>query len=413
MSKVKELILREFGDHGADTLDRYFTQLEYTAYWCIRMLRPSEEIEEVIPEAVEDLVIRRVKKTELHQVKTRDESRGPWTLAEVFPILCQQYHRRTAFAPPHSFFFVSNRMSDNLTRRSKEPGTLYRLKLLLELFHANQQSALDVPEFDRFRENLVPRIQSYIKTKYKKDIAKGRAKEIEEQDAVECLRGTRIDTDSVILQNTTANNISELGAALELHNPGGPSYSFTQLEDIYGRLLLLIAGKIRKGTSIVDRAISPEDVLECRESTSTSAGDGFPDLLLVQGRTVLEKKIKLGGFDTTEVSTIYRQKARAQRFIREVATLRSTEDLQGLTESLLDLHFQCRDTVCRRHGIAQSPGPAILAELRPMLASLPQRYFSERDDIDDKLCLGLLWVETERCAAWWHQFGSPSHHGIP
>ena len=32
MLEVKEFVLREFGDHGAETLGRYFVQLEYTAY---------------------------------------------------------------------------------------------------------------------------------------------------------------------------------------------------------------------------------------------------------------------------------------------------------------------------------------------------------------------------------------------
>jgi len=39
MIRIKEQVLREFGDHGADTLERYFAQIEYTAFWCIRMLR--------------------------------------------------------------------------------------------------------------------------------------------------------------------------------------------------------------------------------------------------------------------------------------------------------------------------------------------------------------------------------------
>src|SRR5438105_1585594 len=95
--KIKAQVLRDFGDTGADTLERYFAQIEYTAYWCIRMLLPAESIACVIPEGVEDLVIGRNAVTELHQVKTRDESQGPWSTADVIPILCQQYHRRKAF----------------------------------------------------------------------------------------------------------------------------------------------------------------------------------------------------------------------------------------------------------------------------------------------------------------------------
>jgi hypothetical protein len=89
---INQQVLREFGDIGADTLRRYAAQIEYTAFWCIRMLPESEAIEAVIPEAVEDVLVIRANQHELHQVKTRDESRGPWTLAEVLPILCAQYH---------------------------------------------------------------------------------------------------------------------------------------------------------------------------------------------------------------------------------------------------------------------------------------------------------------------------------
>src|SRR5574341_2612377 len=98
MIRIKEQVLREFDDHGADTLERYFAQIEYTAFWCIRMLRDGEEIEAVIPEGVEDVVVIRRGIHELHQVKTRDESQGPWTSVQVLPILCQQYKRRNAFS---------------------------------------------------------------------------------------------------------------------------------------------------------------------------------------------------------------------------------------------------------------------------------------------------------------------------
>ena len=59
MISIKQQVLREFGDHGADTLKRYFAQIEYTAYWCIRMLRDAEGIDAVIPEGVDDVLLIR------------------------------------------------------------------------------------------------------------------------------------------------------------------------------------------------------------------------------------------------------------------------------------------------------------------------------------------------------------------
>src|SRR4051812_8054980 len=114
MSFVKEHVLRTFGDDGATTTARYYAQFEYAAFWCIRMLSRNEGIVAVIPEGVEDVVVVRHDGTgnsyELHQVKTRDESQGPWNTADVLPILCKAYNHRHAFAGRVKFCFVSIQM---------------------------------------------------------------------------------------------------------------------------------------------------------------------------------------------------------------------------------------------------------------------------------------------------------------
>jgi len=169
MTSIKDQVLREFGDQGADTLERYFAQIEYTTLWCIRMLRDAEKISVVIPEGVEDVVVVRQDVYELHQVKTRDESQGPWTTAEVLPILCQQYHRRKAFPGECRYYFVSDQMADTKTRLREDPpafGPLYRLKLLLEIEHDGQTHSPDEKEklklFERIlavcRRNKVDRV---------------------------------------------------------------------------------------------------------------------------------------------------------------------------------------------------------------------------------------------------------------
>src|SRR5438270_415094 len=108
MIGIKELFLREFGDQGAETLERYFAQIEYTAYWCIRMLYDHEGIDAIIPEGYEDVVVVRRGVFELHQIKTRQQSVGPWSMSEVLAVLCQQYHRRSLFPSDCLFHFVSN-----------------------------------------------------------------------------------------------------------------------------------------------------------------------------------------------------------------------------------------------------------------------------------------------------------------
>jgi hypothetical protein len=94
---LRQKVFKEFGDQGADTLDRYTTQIECSASLCIRMLNAKEGIGWVIPEGGDDVVVVRSGVYELHQVKTKDESQGTWTTAEVLPILCGQYDRRKIY----------------------------------------------------------------------------------------------------------------------------------------------------------------------------------------------------------------------------------------------------------------------------------------------------------------------------
>ncbi len=83
MNRVTEAVLRRFGDDGAEMFARYFAQIEYTAFWCSRMLDPKEQISIVVPDTIDDVLIMRGNTVELHQVKTRAETQPPWTTAEV------------------------------------------------------------------------------------------------------------------------------------------------------------------------------------------------------------------------------------------------------------------------------------------------------------------------------------------
>jgi hypothetical protein len=179
MTKIKAQILREFGDHGADTLERYFAQVEYTGYWCIRMLLRTERIIAVIPEGVEDVVVIRGHVHELHQVKTRDEGQGPWTTAEVLPILCKQYYHCTAFDEPCQFHFVSDQMADakTLHTRADSLGALWRLKRLLDLKADGQTlKTSEDEELEQLEQRLLPKICEFLLQKHdhKIDLATAR-----------------------------------------------------------------------------------------------------------------------------------------------------------------------------------------------------------------------------------------------
>lgn len=399
MTSIKQQVLRDFGDHGADTLRRYFTQIEYTAYWCIRMLHAAEGIDAVIPEGVEDLVIVRRGVNELRQVKTRDESQGPWTMADVLPVFCQQYHRRKAFQDPCHFHFVSDQAADNKTSLERSFGRLFRLKALLEIEHDGQTlKDEEKQELEELEKILIPKIRDTLRAKH--------GDEVDEATALALLHDTWVETDSQTMRNITDQNLAELEEALSESLPGTPALTMSELKEIYGRLIILIARRIIDGTSLEARRIERDDVLGCR-TAPYAATSGYPDLSAVPGKCALDKKVRLGGFDPTELPGMHKQKALAEWTVRKLKSLGLQEILERLTTAIVDLQGVCRNKVCRHQGINDKPGPLILDMLRPELPCLAAHYFPDTDDVDEQFCLGVLWGETDRCMAWWHGLDSP------
>lgn len=394
MSRIKEQTLRELGDQGADTLERYFAQVEYTAYWCIRMLIDAEGIRAVIPEGGEDIVVFQQGIYKLYQIKTRDESQNPWTTAEVLPILCKQYQARKIFSGKCRFYFVSDRTADTKTALGKKSyGALYRLKFLLDLRqHGQILNVEQKKEIDQIESILIPAIQKKLKAKNNEIINDFEVRLL--------LENTCIETDNRILRNP--KNELELESALLQALPGIQNYTVPQLKEIYDRLILLIVRKIISGSSIEDRLIEREDILNCRVS-SNSGYEARLDLDRFPGNSLLEKKALLGGFDPTEISRFRRQKLLAERTIRRLKNFDLNEELEHLTIAILDHHGECRHKVCREQGISSKPGPKILSAIRNDLPEIARKHASKLGrDIDDQFCLGVLWKETNECSAWWH-----------
>jgi hypothetical protein len=150
------------------------------------------------------------------------------------------------------------------------------------------------------------------------------------------------------------------------------------------------------------RRVRYEDVLNCRTTTHTP-GEGFPNLDLVPGRTLLDKKAWLGGFDPTELPVFHKQKELAEWPMRRLQSLGLVGDLRRLTTAILDLQRHCRHKVCREQGINRKPGPKILSMLHPELSSLAAKYFPESGEVDEQFCQGVLWQETDLCSVWWHE----------
>jgi hypothetical protein len=401
MLTLLQKVLKEFGDQGADTLDRFLTQIEYTASLCIAMLNPKEGIDCVIPEGGDDVVVVRLGVYEFRQVKTKDESQGHWTTADVLPILCSQYYRRKIYpAADCQYHFVSEQMADAKTAlRPGAYGALYSLKNLLEAEHNYgilEQDEIDLLE--QLEAVILPRIQEILHDKYNEDVSIDEAREL--------LHKTWIETDHPTLRRPF--NVEVLETALEEACPSPSQFSTTQLRDIYDRLLLLIIRKIIRGKTPEERKIRAADVLNCR-TEECALGDVLPDLSAVPGRTLLDKKAFLGGFDPTELPLFSRQKLNALGTERELQTLRA-KNLDKLRLALLDHQRKCRHMVCRDMGVVDKPGPQILAMVEPELENIAATYFPGVTEVDAQFCKGLLWDETNLCQAWWHNFNIGGGH---
>lgn len=393
MLRLKEKILRELGDQGADTLRRYFAQIQYTVYLCIQMLRDEEEIKAVAPEAIEDIVVIRKGCSEFHQVKTRNESVGSWTFSEVLPILCKQYANRRNF-PNCSFHFVSNQIADRKEQR-QYGGSLYNLKYLLDIKHNGDAfTDKELKNFEEIKNALVPLIQ--------REMAKEYSEMIDDDTAVDLLCRTTIDTECPKLYNP--GNVEELNFVLERLYPG-ISHTVRQVSHICDNLILLVIRKIIETDHIQQRFINHVDVLACRNASVISNSIEGLDLNALPGKTVLEKKTLFGGFDFSELPLLHKQKALAEYFKRYQSNIGRSQDIEQLIVDLLDSQWECRDVICRVNNVQNNPGPRILAMLRPKLNSIMQNTAFGKG-VNNSLCLGLLWGETDNCYAYWHSLKS-------
>jgi hypothetical protein len=395
MGAIKEQVLREFGDEGADTLRRYFIQIEYTVLWCIRMLNKTEQIDAVIPEGIDDVAIVRGKSIELHQIKTRTESQGVWLFGDILETLSKQYFRRKAFPEYECFFhFVSDGLADNRKSNAKSPeypSNLYYFKQLLEILHDGQSfNSSEKSIFEELISCLVPRIQGFLRTKFNDDVDEKLAKDL--------IYKTWIDTNSIELNRDI---LSELHYALNSDPLSQAQYTTQQLQKIHDQILLLVLRKILCTSSLTERSITKDDVLLCRTS---SLPIGNINLDKLPGESNLEKKAYLGGFDVSEIPVFDRQRKQADWTSRRLQVLGVDYELARLTTALLDLQSNSRHGICRKQGISEKPGPQILSVVREGIPDIRKQIFPNHPEVDDQFCLGILWNQTNECVAWWHAF---------
>lgn len=391
--RAKELVLRKFDDTGADTFDKHWAQIEYTAYWCVHLLVPQSGVEGVIPEGIDDVTLIKDACVELHQVKCRDESQPPWTTAEVLPILCGQYHRRNAFNRFCQFHFVSDHVADTKTqlRPGNSYGQLYRLKYLLDIKHEGQtHTPEEIAELGELEKVIVPRII---------ELMKSQGEDLEIALAQELLHNTWIDTKSLYIRNRPIYD--DLSNALVESLPGQSPCNIPQLHEIYSRLLCLIVEKIITGKTLDDRTITRSEVLACR-SEAVAPEPNLPDLNPLPGNSIADKKAFFGGFDITELPVFALQMRRAQEKRRRLETLGLYEKVEDLALALITIQRQLRRSIsetCRDMRI----GPNILTSVQSQMQGCVDTYFPNTAGVDIPFCNGLMWQATNDCHLWWHR----------
>jgi len=188
--------------------------------------------------------------------------------------------------------------------------------------------------------------------------------------------------------------------------PGQPSYTLSQLNDICQNLLFVVMKKITDTSTIDERRIYRDHVLNCRGTIVNIPNAHYLDLSKLPGKTILDKKVLYGGFDATELPRFHRQKASAEYFRRSYSEIGMSEEIDQLINDLLECQGECRDIICRVDGIGKNPGPRILAMLKPKLETITKTKSFPGQELTNQLCLGLLWSETQNCSAYWHELES-------
>jgi hypothetical protein len=383
-------VLQLFGDYGADTIDRYFAQIEYTAVWCARMLDPRERVRVVIPEAVEDLVVLRHGRLELRQAKSRDESVGAWSLQELVPILGAQYARSYAFGDRQfSFHFVSDARAE--ARVNRNIGSLEALKDVLDLRRRGMSlSAKEATALRLFRERLPCLIAPYVRPPTG-DVC-------DEQRAEAFLLATHIETNDSDFR--TPLSLELLHTGLIVAQPWMGHRTLPELRAIYDQLLLLIVKRIREGTDLRTRAILRADVIKCCEMPIGESALAFNQLY--PGKSMLEAKALHGGFDQFEVKQFRQQMGRAKVRKREIAAMQLGQAVEDLDLAVGELQRRERRALMMQLPPRAPFGPSLLEHIRPQLAGLATQYLPAGARPDVLLCQGLLWEHTQRCRSAWH-----------
>jgi hypothetical protein len=388
---MDDLILRIFGDHGAESSRRDLFQDHYAAQWCIEMLT-DPTITEIICEYGEDLVINRSESYELRQVKTRQESREDWDLKEVLPIIAKTLAMVPYFSDVGACAFVSN---------DGAKGELYNLKALLNR-NSTMWSLEDAEKFESFCTNHCPAILKRIK---EVDPAS-----CETSDGVrEKLRLVKVETDLHHMEHIQDTNIRRLRLFIETKSevPSVVVMTDGTLAEMYQSIMNTV-GRATTGRTREEKTIRREQVLACikdpQRQASLYRAPTLDEIEQAPGQTILEKKANLGGFSEGFI--------RNARDARVTCMVKAREWDFALGSSIIeDAEVRVRDlwADCYDESSANAPGEAQLGrdiwkKIRSELPKLVEHYANQNLPFVDEFFLkGTLWNLTSECKAYWSQ----------
>jgi hypothetical protein len=385
-----DIILQKFGDHGSESSRRDEFQKHYAAYCCIEML-VDEGISEVICEYGEDVVVKRHEKYELYQVKTRQESMDDWGLYDLIPIIAKTFAMVPYFGNVSKCCFVSNEGA------AKE---LYKLKNVINKNYIDWDDN-DKQTFNDFCKNYNSRI-----LKYMKEVDK------ENKDTVEDIKTRllllKLDTDFHHMSHIQDSNLRQLRHVLEGDFTNHDKFTYTdeELVDVYERIMGMV-GKATIGKNLSEKTINRDCMKECvkiplkRKTLYRTPTE--EEINSVKGKTVMERKLCLGGFtqifiETARelmVSTMY--KARSWEFGDAPAIL---DDVRFRVKYLWADNY---DRLCQAYPDQEKIGRILLEEIKKDLSKLAEHYIKSDLPIDDFFLLGTVWNLTLECKAYWSQ----------
>ncbi len=386
---MRDTILEKFGDHGADSSRRDRFQEHYAAQWCLKMLSDTS-ISEVICEYGEDIVINKNGIFELHQVKTKQESVDEWKLADLIPIIGKTFAMAPYFGEVSRCCFISNKGAT---------GTLLELKKLLGLPQGEWNNE-EVEYFNNFCKNYSRNILNEI-TKVDPDTT------ITVEDIPLLLIKLNILTDFHHMNRVGDTNIRNLRKHLEINGHNHLIYTDLELEELYDKLIGIV-GKATIGRTKEEKTIDHDQVLGCiKHPRFRKTLYSFPtkqEIDSAPGRTILEKKLNLGGFTSLFIGN-------AREEMVSVMHQSRTWDFGQASELLEDIKFRVRhlcidnyDRVCTNQPGKERLGRLILDEITKDLPRLIDYYNGANLPFIDEIFLrGIAMSLTSECKLYWSQ----------